>query len=75
MRVRDIPREEVLNTIESPQQRIDSRRGRQLYQSRYFDSVEQKDMIIRAIVEPQGDDLIVISVYKTSKIEKYWLEA
>lgn len=74
MRARDIPREIVLNTIENPQQRMDVGRGRQIYQSQYFDPIEQQDMLMRVIVEPSDEDLIVISVYKTSKIRKYWLE-
>ena len=31
-------------------------------------------MLLRVIVEPAGDSLKVISVYKTSKIDKYWGE-
>jgi hypothetical protein len=30
-------------------------------------------MLLRVIVEPLEDTLRVISIYKTSKIEKYWV--
>lgn len=75
MLVRELPRDVVLDTIENPQQRVATRTRRLIYQSQYFDPVEQRVMLIRAIVEADGGDLIVISVYKTSKIEKYWLRA
>lgn len=32
-------------------------------------------MLLRVIVEPGILDPVVISVYKTSRVEKYWLEA
>ncbi len=30
-------------------------------------------MVLRIIAEPEGDVLKVISVYRTSKIDKYWM--
>ena len=75
MRARGISAEIVVGVIENPQQRVAASKGRSAYQSRYFDPVEQTDMLMRAIVEPRGADLVVVSVYKTSRIAKYWLEA
>lgn len=31
-------------------------------------------MLMRVVVEAQGANLVVVSVYKTSRILKYWLE-
>ena len=31
-------------------------------------------MILRLVVERQGDNLTVISAYKTSRLRKYWVE-
>lgn len=74
MRARNISTEEVEDTVQNPQQQLPAVRGRQVFQSQYFDFVEQKNMLMRVIVEPQDEDLVVISVYKTSKVSKYWRE-
>jgi len=74
MRARNISMETVLDTTQRPQQQVGAASGRRVYQSQYFDSIEQKAMLMRVIVETRGEDLIVISVYKTSKIGKYWRE-
>ena len=71
---RSISAEIVLETAESPQQNVPAALGRRIHQSRYFDTIEEKEMIIRVIVETLGDDLIVISAYKTSRVRRYWLE-
>jgi hypothetical protein len=34
--------------------------------------IADKEMLIRVIVEPDGSTVKVISVYRTSKIDKYW---
>jgi hypothetical protein len=75
IRARNITRELVLGTIEKPQQTISGRMGRRIYQSRYFDSFEHKEMLVRVIIETEGDNLIIISTYKSSKLEKFWLES
>ncbi len=72
---RSIPRELILGTIENPQQSISGYKARRIHQSRYYDGFENKEMLIRIITEIRGDDVIVISIYKTSKLEKYWSEA
>ena len=72
--VRKIPKEIVLDTVRNPQQQTPTHGGRQIRQSQYFDPAEGKVMLIRVIIEHQDEDLLVVSVYKTSRIEKYWLE-
>jgi hypothetical protein len=71
MNARNISGELVVNAIEIAQHRIVAPKGRQVFQSLYFDQIEQKEMLLRVIVEPSGDDQIVVSVYKTSKLRKY----
>jgi hypothetical protein len=72
---RNNARELVLDTFENPHQRIPRYKGRRIYQSRYFEAFENKEMLIRAITEIRGDDLIIISIYKTSNLATYWSEA
>ncbi len=45
-----------------------------VFQSKYYDKILNKEMLLRAIVELAGEDLKVISVYKTSKIDRYWVK-
>lgn len=69
---RHIDLEIVLSIIRGPQQKIPSRKGRAIFQSKYYDNIENKEMLLRAIVEQTGDVIKVVSIYKTSKIDKYW---
>ena len=62
----------ALSIIGNPQQKIPSRKNRAVLQGRHYDNIENKEMLLRAIVEPAGDTLKVISIYKTSRIAKYW---
>jgi len=51
-----------------------SRKGRVILQSKYKNSIEQKEMLLRVIGKEVNGVFIVITAYKTSKIEKYWKE-
>lgn len=71
---RDIDLDLILSIVEKPQQKIPSIRNRTVFQSKYYDKIVDKDMLLRVIVEPAGAILKVVSVYKTSKIDKYWIK-
>ena len=73
MTARGIPESMVLESVERPQQTIPINERRPINQSRYFDHSEGKEMMLRVFVEPLGDDVIVVSVYRTSRINKYWI--
>ena len=64
----------VLSIVEHPQQKVPSLKNRLVLQSKYHDKIIGKEMLLRVIVEPAGNDLKVVSVYRTSKINKYWIE-
>ena len=70
---RQIDLELMLSTVEDPQQKVPSKGNRVVLQSKYYDKINGKEMLLRVIVELAGDTLKVISVYKTSKIDKYWI--
>jgi len=38
---------------------------------RYHDIALDAMMLLRVVVEPAAEDLVVVTVYKTSKVEKY----
>ncbi|MHB8623475.1 MAG: DUF4258 domain-containing protein [Sulfuricaulis sp.] len=57
--------------LQNPQQILPERDGKKVYQSRAeFNS--GKVFLLRAIVNDEAEPTVVITVYRTSKIEKYW---
>jgi hypothetical protein len=56
--------------LKNPQQKLTSYGHRHIYQSKVM--IEGKAYLIRAIIDEQVDPMRVITVYRTSKIEKYW---
>jgi hypothetical protein len=53
----------------APNQVVDSQGGRKVYQSQV--KIDDKLYLVRVVVE-ETNPLTVITVYRTSKIEKYW---
>jgi hypothetical protein len=43
-------------------------------QNKYYDSVEGKEMLLRIVGIETSEKFNVITVYKTSKVVKYWIE-
>ena len=74
MEFRKIKKEDVERVIKHPLQKIPSRKNRIIMQGRYYDDKENKEMLLRIIVEELENTFHVITIYKTSKIEKYWKE-
>lgn len=66
---RGIPLEVVQSIMEAPGQIVDVHSQRRAYQSKVI--MDGKLYVVRAIVE-RVNPLTVITVYRTSKIEKYW---
>lgn len=68
---RGIPRDLLEETLENPQQVLPERDGMKVYQSqvRFAGS---KLFLLRAIVNDAVEPVVVVTVYRTSKIEKYW---
>ena len=65
--------EELLKTVvEVPQQKLSSKKRRVILQNRYYDETEGKEMLLRVIGIEVAEGFKVITVYKTSKIDKYW---
>ncbi len=64
----------VESVLDNPQQIILEREGRKVYQSK-VDFGNGKLFLLRVIVADDIDPKVVITVYRTSKIEKYWRES
>ncbi|MBZ0321271.1 MAG: DUF4258 domain-containing protein [Anaerolineae bacterium] len=66
---RGIPLQTIDEIMTNPQQIVEADGGRKIYQSKIeFDG---KIYLVRLIVE-ETDPATVITVYRTSKIQKYW---
>ena len=70
---RQIPLNVLQIVLEQPEQVVPVERGRVAYQSRV--QFEDKTYLVRAIVDASVAPAAVITVYRTSKIEKYWSES
>ena len=57
--------------LQNPQQIVPETRGKKVFQS-IIDFGSGKKFLVRAIVADQNDPPVVITVYRTSKIHKYW---
>ncbi|TVR20809.1 MAG: DUF4258 domain-containing protein [Anaerolineaceae bacterium] len=66
---RSIPLDVLDSVMNTPDQIVVAHSGRKVYQSRM--EIDSKLYLIRVIVE-EADPLVVITVYRTSNIKKYW---
>jgi Domain of unknown function (DUF4258) len=60
----------VESVLDNPQQVISEKEGRKAYQSKI--NVGGRAFLLRVIVVDDVEPAVVITVYKTSKIDKYW---
>jgi len=68
---RDITPEILEAVLENPDQIVEEYEGKKAYQSK-IDSGSGKIYLVRAIVKEYSDNAVVVTVYRTSKIDKYW---
>ena len=71
---RQITEDHVRQVLTSPQQVIEQRPGRRVYQSKVKLPARDKDYLIRVVVDVDRTPPEVVTVYRTSKIAKYWRE-
>ena len=69
---RDITEEDVKNVTASPEQKVDVRKGRCIYQSKLSFGEPARIYLVRVFVDEDREPKEVVTVYRTSKIEKYW---
>ena len=68
---RQIPRALLDQVLDQPQQIVPERSGRRAYQSQ-LDFGGGRMFLLRAIVDDRRDPAMVITVYRTNKMQKYW---
>ena len=59
--------------MEHPHQIVSEKVGRKAYQSK-LDFGTGKTYLLRVIVDEDGESAVVVTAYRTSKIDKYWRE-
>ena len=72
---RGLSEEIVLAVAREPEQRLVVRPGRELRQSRVAMPTGGTLYIIRVVVDAGPSAETVVTVYRTTKIEKYWSKA
>ncbi len=70
MQRRGITDEQLDETLKNPEQVVAAQKGRKVLQRRF--DIDGVSYLIRAIVEDVPDGTVVVTMYRTSKIEKYW---
>lgn len=68
---RNIPSALLDSVLRNPQQIIAEPDGKKVYQSQ-LDFGEGKIFLLRAVVDDTIDPAMVVTVYRTSRIGKYW---
>ncbi len=67
---RGIPVAVAHDVVHNPQQTVPGSGGKTAYQSKV--DFGSKIFLVRAIVDDNSDPGVVITVYRTSRIAKYW---
>ena len=71
MERRQIPRAVLDSVLNQPEQVVSEKSGRSAYQSR-IDFGDGTFYLVRVIVDTGSDPPLVVTAYRTSKIDKYW---
>ena len=71
MERRSIPLRLLESVLEDPQQVVPARGGKKAYQSQ-LDFGSGKIFLVRATVEETVSPPVVVTVYRTCKINRYW---
>ena len=68
---RGIPISLIESVLANPQQIVSEKEGRKAYQSQ-VDFGGGRRFLLRVIVADDVQPMVVITVYRTSRIQKYW---
>ena len=68
---REISIDEAEKTVAEPDSVAPAQPSRQIFMRRYFDSVLETEMLLRVVIEEADTELVIVTLYKTSKFKKY----
>lgn len=74
MRRRGVNTDVVQQVLSRPEQRLDVRPGRVVLQSRFTIGEPARVYLIRVFVDMDRHPAEIVTVYRTSKVAKYWQE-
>ena len=74
MQRRSLTAEMVQSVLAKPEQRLAVRTGRIVLQSRIAMGLPERVYLVRIFVDVDRVPAEIVTVYRTSKIEKYWNE-
>jgi hypothetical protein len=69
---RQISQDDVAKVLVAPEQIVAVRKGRNVYQSRIKAGKPPRRYVLRVFVDVDREPTEVVTVYRTSKITKYW---
>ncbi len=72
LRDREVPEEAAEQAVHEPEAVVVGRHGRSVMVRRYEDPVLERQMVVCVVVEEREAERVVVTVYKTSKLEKYF---
>ncbi|OHB61834.1 MAG: hypothetical protein A2Y76_07365 [Planctomycetes bacterium RBG_13_60_9] len=72
MRRRQIDEVDVAGVLGAPEQREAVRKGREVFQSRREMGDPPRTYLLRVFVDTDRKPPVVVTVYRTSNIAKYW---
>jgi hypothetical protein len=68
---REVEQAEADQTLMNPDDIKPAETSRMIHQRVYFDKVLGQKMLLRLVVEETEDERVVVTVYKTSRLDKY----
>ena len=68
---REIDREEAERALSGSTPTLPGLGNRTVHMHKYHDGVLNQEMLLCVVTEDDGDEVIIVTLYKTSKIEKY----
>ncbi|MBC7260216.1 MAG: DUF4258 domain-containing protein [Chloroflexi bacterium] len=75
MERRQVSEAEVVRVLSAPEQTVEVRPGRVVCQSRVKHGTPVRVYLLRVFVDVDRQPAEVVTVYRTSRIEKYWRKA
>ena len=73
MQRRGISKKIIQSILTNPDQIVEIRQGRSVYQSKVQFDASNKMYLIRVFIDIDREPPEVVTAYRTSKIEKYWI--
>lgn len=67
-----LDKKQIEETLRNPVQLLDSNKGRKIAQKVF--KIGKFKFLLRVIYVVENSDFVVISAYRTTRIEKYWVK-